>query len=261
MDTTAGASLWRVSCQKVAEACGVEHPSLITGDMVEILLGTYSATPLWQSVGYDDPGWGLPSPEQQEQMQGFIEELRKDPQAAILKLVGQPDLTGVQTALLSLASVSDPQAVTEQPEDVPFDAAVVQTITVKREDLTKLTSELGKVLYAMPVVRQFGGSDLTEEKLIEKLNSIPEGLAEDVEVRLYTAESGVTMIAVTELKIKNGEKVQPLKLSVLIDMIEDGMRAVVIAEADQGLVVISYSDLAEADLPGLVARLEELVAG
>ena len=33
------------------------------------------------------------------------------------------------------------------------------------------------------------------------------------------------------------------------------------AEADQGLVVISYSDLAEADLPGLVARLEELVAG
>ena len=32
-----------------------------------------------------------------------------------------------------------------------------------------------------------------------------------------------------------------------------------IAEADQGRVVISYSDLAEADLPGIIALLEELV--
>jgi hypothetical protein len=53
---------------KVAEACGVEHPGLIGADMVDILLGTRQATPLWQSVGYDDPGWGLPSDQQREEI-------------------------------------------------------------------------------------------------------------------------------------------------------------------------------------------------
>jgi glutamate synthase domain-containing protein 2 len=45
---------------KVAEACGVEHPGLITTDSVEILDGRTSSTPLGQVYGYA-PGMGLPS--------------------------------------------------------------------------------------------------------------------------------------------------------------------------------------------------------
>lgn len=63
---------WRREMLKVAEACGVEHPALINGEMVDILLGTRSATPLWRSVGYDDPGWGLPSEDQQEQIRRLM---------------------------------------------------------------------------------------------------------------------------------------------------------------------------------------------
>src|SRR3954471_16075181 len=50
---------------KVAESCGVEHPGLITTDSVEILDGRTASTPLSDVYGYE-PGWGLPSPADQE---------------------------------------------------------------------------------------------------------------------------------------------------------------------------------------------------
>ncbi len=52
---------------KVAEACGVEHPNLITADDVEILDGRTAAKPLAEVYGYR-PGWGLPSPADQEEI-------------------------------------------------------------------------------------------------------------------------------------------------------------------------------------------------
>ena len=45
---------------KVAEACGVEHPGLISTDSVEILDGRTASTPLRDVYGYA-PDWGLPS--------------------------------------------------------------------------------------------------------------------------------------------------------------------------------------------------------
>ena len=45
---------------KVAEACGVEHPGLISTDAVEILDGRTASTPLSDVYGYA-PDWGLPS--------------------------------------------------------------------------------------------------------------------------------------------------------------------------------------------------------
>lgn len=44
---------------KVAEACGVEHPSLIDSDMVELLDAGISGTTLREVFGYE-PGWGRP---------------------------------------------------------------------------------------------------------------------------------------------------------------------------------------------------------
>src|SRR5690349_22429965 len=45
---------------KVAQACGVEHPGLITTESVDILDGRTVATPLHEVYGYK-PGMGLPS--------------------------------------------------------------------------------------------------------------------------------------------------------------------------------------------------------
>ena len=63
---------WRREMIKVAEACGVEHPGLVSAEMVDILLGTRQATPLWRVAGYDDPSWGMPSAAQQEEVRRLM---------------------------------------------------------------------------------------------------------------------------------------------------------------------------------------------
>ncbi len=52
---------------KVAEACGVEHPALISPDDVEVLDGRTASTPLREVYGYR-PGWGLPSAHDREEI-------------------------------------------------------------------------------------------------------------------------------------------------------------------------------------------------
>jgi glutamate synthase domain-containing protein 2 len=56
---------------KVAEACGVEHPGLITTDDVEILTGRTAATTLREVYEYE-PGWGLPSAADQVRLIQFM---------------------------------------------------------------------------------------------------------------------------------------------------------------------------------------------
>lgn len=50
----------RRDLHKVSEACGVEHPGLITTDDLDILEGVGSKMPLREVYGYE-AGWGLPS--------------------------------------------------------------------------------------------------------------------------------------------------------------------------------------------------------
>jgi glutamate synthase domain-containing protein 2 len=52
---------------KVAEACGVEHPGLITTDSVDILDGRTASTPLHEVYGYK-PGMGVPSAADREEI-------------------------------------------------------------------------------------------------------------------------------------------------------------------------------------------------
>jgi glutamate synthase domain-containing protein 2 len=52
---------------KVAEACGVEHPGLIDAGSVEVLDGRTASTPLRDVYGYE-PGWGLPSATDREEI-------------------------------------------------------------------------------------------------------------------------------------------------------------------------------------------------
>lgn len=52
---------------KVAEACGVEHPGLISTDAIDILDGRTGSTPLHEVYGYE-PGMGLPSAADREEI-------------------------------------------------------------------------------------------------------------------------------------------------------------------------------------------------
>jgi glutamate synthase domain-containing protein 2 len=52
---------------KVAEACGVEHPGLITTDSVDILTGRTGSTPLHEIYGYK-LGMGLPAEADREEI-------------------------------------------------------------------------------------------------------------------------------------------------------------------------------------------------
>jgi hypothetical protein len=52
---------------KVAQACGVEHPGLITTDSVDILDGRTACTPLHEVYGYK-PGMGVPSAADREEI-------------------------------------------------------------------------------------------------------------------------------------------------------------------------------------------------
>ena len=48
-------------------ACGVEHPSLIDAESVEVLDGRTSSTTLREVYGYE-PGWGLPGAADREEI-------------------------------------------------------------------------------------------------------------------------------------------------------------------------------------------------
>ncbi|NLG21675.1 MAG: FMN-binding glutamate synthase family protein [Actinomycetales bacterium] len=63
---------WRREMLKLAEACGVVHPALLGPDDIEILLGTRSATPLREVVGYE-PGWGLPTDDQSTELERLMQ--------------------------------------------------------------------------------------------------------------------------------------------------------------------------------------------
>jgi glutamate synthase domain-containing protein 2 len=54
----------RFELLRLARACGVEHPALVTTDQIELLEDRWRSTSLREVIGYE-PGWGLPSVAQQ----------------------------------------------------------------------------------------------------------------------------------------------------------------------------------------------------
>jgi glutamate synthase domain-containing protein 2 len=66
-------STLRRDLRKVAEACGVEHPGLIDGSAVEILTGRTASRPLAEVYEYE-PGWGLPSVADREEVVRLMTE-------------------------------------------------------------------------------------------------------------------------------------------------------------------------------------------
>lgn len=57
----------------LSNACGVEHPALLTPGHIDILDDKFGARPLWEVFGYQ-PGWGLPSPEERREIAAIMRQ-------------------------------------------------------------------------------------------------------------------------------------------------------------------------------------------
>ena len=124
---------------------------------------------------------GSVSQEQLDSVRNFLQLMRDDPQAAIRKLVGEPDLQGLQSALAAYPTIGV-QPLTEKPESLPW-ASMEVRIPLQKEGLTAITTEIAKVIWNMPVVQKISTqAQLTEEKLVSGFNKIPNLLAEDSEL-------------------------------------------------------------------------------
>lgn len=146
-----------------------------------------------------------------------------DSQNMIESMIGTPDMQALLAAIAELLN-TEPQVeeVTEIPEGVKIDAKTVTTIQLTKEGLKKVTTELAKVLWSMPVVQQMAGNvqngePLTEESLTAKLNAIPDVLAEDLAVKVYMNETQSQIQIITEPKVGTGEQVVPVFFSAVIE--------------------------------------------
>ncbi|NCY15477.1 MAG: FMN-binding glutamate synthase family protein [Actinobacteria bacterium] len=57
----------RFELLRLARACGVDHPALVSTDQIEVLEDRWRSTSLREVIGYE-PGWGLPSEAQQVEL-------------------------------------------------------------------------------------------------------------------------------------------------------------------------------------------------
>jgi hypothetical protein len=156
-----------------------------------------------------------------------------NPEELISSMIGNPDPSALMTAVLGLVNPEDIKSaeVTELPEDVTIEATEEMTLVIRKEALAKVTTELAKLLWSMPVVQQLGeaaaqngGEPLTEEKLIAGLNKIPEVLAEDLTVRMYTTKEGnPTQILMAPKILKDGKETE-MKFSAITEMLDDGVK-------------------------------------
>ena len=63
----------RFELLRLARACGVPHPGLVTTDEIEILEDRFRAVPLRDVFDYG-PGWGLPSAADQADIRRIMAE-------------------------------------------------------------------------------------------------------------------------------------------------------------------------------------------
>ena len=119
------------------------------------------------------------------------------------------DPSGLMTALTPIMSAMTVEEVTEAPDAFP-NAKTVTVVPLKKEDLTNVMTELGKLLWSIPTFQQVislasNGESVTEESLIEGLTSIPAAMKEDTELRIYANEAQDETYSLCDVILVNGE--------------------------------------------------------
>jgi hypothetical protein len=117
-----------------------------------------------------------------------LNNLLSNPQEALAG--AELDTTALMTALTPIMTAATVEEVTEAPAGFP-DAKTVTIVPLKKDDLTNVMTELGKLLWSIPTVQQLlsaasSETPVTEESLIQNLTQIPAAMKEDTELRIYT---------------------------------------------------------------------------
>ena len=201
---------------------------------------------------------GTLTQEQLDALVNGLQALKEDPLGTLMGLIGNPDPSGLMAAVGQLMNQEPTvEEVTELPTNVNFMAKNVITMTVGKDALKNVTTELGKFLWSMPGVQKLAdftkvnGEAMTEESLINSLNSLPDALAEDVIVRIYVSENGVTpMQIIADLKIQNGENTIPMTCSIYTESAEGQQKisvSVSAAEDEKNRAEMTYDVVIEGD--------------
>ena len=103
------------------------------------------------------------------------------------------DMTALQEAIDGLKEeTSNVEELTEVPEGVTIPAKYRFTLTMTKEALKNVTTELAKFLWSvpsMPKLLSLSDEEWTEESLVNTLNQIPDILQEDLVITVYLDEA------------------------------------------------------------------------
>ena len=153
---------------------------------------------------------------------------RADPGAFLSSMIGEVNPAGLVTAISGLLSVEGPEQLTEKPEGLAIDPAYLMTVTIRREALANTLTELAKMLWNMPVVQKLAGAvpvngaPMTEERLVSAFGRIPEALTDDIVIQYYLSENFQAAQYLSEMNVKKGEEVVPLRISIVTENLETG---------------------------------------
>ena len=174
---------------------------------------------------------GTLSQEQADQLKAALNGTAGSGEDLIASMFGSPDFQPLLSALQELVSTPPAiSAVEEIPEGVTIDAAMKMTIVLGKESLTKVTTELAKLLWSFPVVQQIanasaannGAEPMTEEKLTEALNRIPAALSDDLTLDIYADAAGQQIQALSDLEVTANGQTVPIHVNELVEMKENG---------------------------------------
>ena len=172
---------------------------------------------------------GQNDPELTESLKRFYQLLREDPQAALRKLVGEPDFQDLTEALAAYPQIAM-QPVTEAPEALPG-ANMMVVIPLQKEGLKTITAELSKLIWNLPAVQKLaeisnknGEEALTEEKIAQGFSKLSDTLAEDTEVTAYLRvdEAGLGIYVTAEPKLSVEGAVREVRAEMLMDISLEG---------------------------------------
>ena len=155
--------------------------------------------------------------------------LKNDPVGTLVSMIGSPDLTGLLTALGGLMNSIAVEEVKELPEEVTIDAQAALVLTLKKDTLKEIASELSKVLWSMPGVQKLAanipvnGQPMTEERFNAIFSRVPEMLAEDAVMKIYLNEDASRLQILSDIKLQKDGQVLTEHVNVLVEVRENGL--------------------------------------
>lgn len=196
--------------------------------------------------------------EQLDSLKESIASFQQDPQAAIASMFGDVDAGPLMAAASEMVVMGAPEEVTEIPEEVTIEAKYVMDVTVKKDALKNVTTEVAKLAWSMPIVQQIAsaansGEPLTEEALTEKLNSVADALAEDINAKVYMTEDQSAYFIDAPIELNKGSLLVRCEVANTEDKVHVAwIMAMVDSENKQNVIVTGSEDVTTTENGGLL---------